>query len=104
MAAEAIYHHDCQVRFHDGRQLGISNKGRPSGSVDSSKNDTFQQLCDHIDTNEINQYTINDLENCLMGFSDDAFSSAYFNEYAFNFFSGWKSGVMDFWNKIENKL
>lgn len=71
VAAEATYHHDCQIRFHDGRQLSKNTKGRPSGSVDIRKNDAFQKLCDYIDNNEIHQYSISDLESLLKQYSGE---------------------------------
>ena len=61
VAAEATYHHDCQVRFHDGRHITDNTKGRPSGSVDTGKNTAFQKLCDFIDSNENHQYSIGEL-------------------------------------------
>lgn len=37
VAAEANYHHDCQVQFHTKKTLDGGAKGRPSGSYDDKK-------------------------------------------------------------------
>ena len=37
VAAEAKYHHSCQIRFHQSLDMEKKNKGRPAGSVDSAK-------------------------------------------------------------------
>ena len=42
VAAEAKYHHSCQIRFLKGRYL--EGKGRRSGSVDTKKIDAFEKL------------------------------------------------------------
>ncbi|KAL8570268.1 hypothetical protein ACOMHN_011290 [Nucella lapillus] len=47
IAAEAVYHHDCQVRFHKGWPLkgqGSAKGGRPAGCVDAQKNNSFLKL------------------------------------------------------------
>ena len=44
MVAEAKYHHSCQIRFLKGRDIEGKTKGRPSGSVDTKKNDAFEKL------------------------------------------------------------
>ena len=73
VAAEAKYHHDCQVRFYSGKQQlpNIKSKGRPSGTVDTEKNDAFHKLCDHIDNNNLHQYSISDLISLLKKYSDE---------------------------------
>lgn len=55
IAAERKYHHDCQVRFHSGKEEadqsggGQPARGRPSGSVDPQKHKTFMKLCDYLE-------------------------------------------------------
>ena len=70
MSAEARYHPDCQVRFHDGRLLEKLARGRPAGSVDSSKQDAFLKFCDHSDKSDEHQYSLSDLETILQTCSD----------------------------------
>lgn len=72
MAAEAKYHHQCYVRFHDWRSLEKKPKGRPSGSVDGAKQEVFKILCEHIDSSDIHQYSIINLEELLGKFYIDS--------------------------------
>lgn len=52
IAAEAVYHHECQVRFHSGKppQTEPAAVGRPTGCVDDRKHNAFLKLCEYIDT------------------------------------------------------
>ena len=70
VAAEAQYHHQCQVRFHSGRCVENKPKGRPSGSVNDIKQQAFEKLCEHIDSSDVHQYSIIDLEELVGKFSD----------------------------------
>lgn len=69
VAAEAKYHHHCQVQFHKTRAFEKKLKGRPSGSVDDLKQRAFEKLCEDIDSSDIHQYSIIDLEKLMQKFS-----------------------------------
>ena len=71
MAAEAKYHHNCQIRFREGSDFEGKVKGRLSGSVDTKKIDAFGEVCKYIDENDDHQFSISDLKSVLQQFSDD---------------------------------
>ena len=70
IAAEAVYHHECQVRFHACKSAPIHgySKGRPKGCVDSEKGGAFSKLCEHIDTCDEYQFSLRQLEDLLASF------------------------------------
>ena len=63
VAAQAKYHHDCQVRFHSGRGVKKQNKGRPPGSFNARRHGAFLRLCKHIDLSDQHQFSISELES-----------------------------------------
>ena len=83
IAAEAVYHHECQVRFHackSAPEHGYS-KGRPKGCVDSEKGGAFSKLCEHIDTCDEYQFSLRQLEDLLASFQSSkeaGYSSKHF--------------------------
>ena len=62
---------DIMVRFHNGKQQlpNIKSKERPSGTVNTGKNEAFHKLCDHIDNDNHHQYSISDLISLLEQYS-----------------------------------
>ena len=67
IAAKAVYHHECQVRFHacKSAQGHGYNKGRPKGCVDSEKVGAYSKLCEHVDTCDEYQFSLRQLEDLL---------------------------------------
>ena len=67
VAAGAVYHHSCQVRFMLARGPKSENpKGRPIGTTDDTKTQSFKKLIDYIDTGDVKQFTISDLKEILL--------------------------------------
>lgn len=71
IAAEAVYHHECQVRFHSGKppQTEPAAVGRPTGCVDDRKHNAFLKLCEYIDTCDECQFSSRQLEELLDKFN-----------------------------------
>ena len=71
VAAQAKYHHDCQVRFHSGRGVKKQSKGRPPGSFNARRHGAFLRLCKHIDLSDQHQFSISELESISKSYACD---------------------------------
>ena len=67
VAAGAAYHHSCHIRFMKVRgPKSEYSKGRPIGTTDDAKTQSFKKLIDYINEGDVKQFTISDLKAMLL--------------------------------------